>query len=118
MKKLFWLTGLLVLAAAPLAAQDDEPPAAPTNLNVTRDYDGAVAVANLSWRDESDDETGFEVLRSDNAGEYRVVGFVGANTTNYQDRVGKYMTGSFAYKVRAFKGKLKSGESNVAAVWF
>ncbi len=116
--KAVWWALFSVTVTVGLAAQQAEPPAAPSNLTARQEYDGGVAVADLSWRDESDDETGFEVLRSDNGGEFRVVGFVGANTTAYQDRVGKYMTGSFAYKVRAFKGKLKSQESNVAAVWF
>ncbi len=114
----FVLALVFAMTTAGLAAFQDEPPEAPTNLTAKPDYDGGVAVADLAWRDEAEDETGFEILRSDNGGEYRVIGFVGANTTRYQDRVGKYMTGSFSYKVRAFKGKAKSAESNVASVWF
>jgi hypothetical protein len=66
----------------------------------------------------SDNELGFEVLRSDNNKEFRVVGMVGANTTRYRDKIGKYITGSFTYKVRAFNQAGRSEESNGVSVWF
>jgi hypothetical protein len=43
---------------------------------------------------------------------------VGANTTGYRDKVGKYVTGGFSYKVRAFNQAGKSEDSNRASVWF
>lgn len=93
-------------------------PEPPTNLKASADYEGAVAVASLAWQDESDNEIGFEVLRSDNGEEYRVVGFVGANTARYKDKIGKYISGAFAYKVRAFNQQGKSEDSNMASAWF
>lgn len=117
-KKAVFAVLILAILSAPLWAFQDDPPEAPVNLRVAGEYEGAVAVATLTWQDESDNEIGFEVLRSDNSGEFRVVGFVGANTGRYQDKVGKYVTGSFAYKVRAFTQSSKSDFSNVASVWF
>ena len=109
---------LMSMGVAVLARQEEDVPRAPTNLKATGEYKGAMAVANLSWHDESENETGFEILRSGNSGEYRVIAFVGANTTRYRDEIGKYVTGAFAYKVRAFRKNVKSEESNVASVWF
>ncbi len=117
MKPVIAVLALIPLLVPGLAYQDD-PPEAPDNLQASGEYEGAVAVATLTWQDESDNELGFEVLRSDNSGEFRVVGFVGANTGRYQDKVGKYVTGSFAYKVRAFNQTAKSDFSNVVSVWF
>jgi hypothetical protein len=112
----YLLVLVMILSGGVLFAQD--PPEAPVNLTVKGDFEGSVAVANLRWQDESDDEIGFEVLRSDNGEEFQVVGFVGANTSRYKDKVGKYMTGSFTYKVRAFNEDGKSAETNPANVWF
>lgn len=113
------LVALFILGVVGLLyAQEDEVPEAPFQLEASTDYEGATAVAVLRWRDMSNNELGFEVLRSDNNGEFRVVGMVGANTTNYRDKIGKYITGSFAYKVRAFNEAGKSDTSNVVSVWF
>ncbi len=119
-KRLCTLLILTTLAALPLlgAGSADGVPAAPLQLKVSSDFDGATAFAVLSWRDMSSNELGFEVLRSDNNGDFRVVGMVGANTTQYRDEVGKYVTGVFSYKVRAFNDAGKSGDSNTATVWF
>lgn len=100
-----------------LAQEDDGVPETPNNLRVFTRYDGATAVAELMWKDHSDDEVGFEVLRSDNGKEYRVVAVVGADTAHYNDKIGKYITGGFSYKVRAFNEKGKSGDSNVVSIW-
>ncbi len=112
------LAVILLAASGAFAFQQSSVPRAPINLAVNGDYQGAVAVAHLTWQDESQDETGFEILRSDNNGEFRVVGMVGSNTVRYDDKVGKYITGAFAYKVRAFNQSGKSEPSNQASVWF
>ncbi len=100
-----------------LLAQE-QVPEKPIQLEATKEYQGANAIAVLKWRDMSDNELGFEVLRADNNGEFRVVGMVGANTPRYRDTVGKYITGSFTYKVRAFNQAGKSQDSNASSVWF
>jgi hypothetical protein len=110
---------VLLLLVSSVPAQDEtKPPAKPTDLKAKTKYDGAVAVAVLEWRDGSDNELGFEVLRSDNNKDYRVVGMVGANTTRYEDKVGRYITGAFTYKVRAFNQAGKSEDSNIVSAWF
>lgn len=113
----FMLVPLLLLVAAGTSFQD-QAPATPINLTASGNYEGAVAVSTLKWQDESDNELGFEILRSDNGEEYRTVGFVGANTSRYQDKIGKYITGAFTYQVRAFNQAGKSDVSNIASVWF
>jgi len=111
----------LFLAAALLTPQPGRAasvPEKPLQLEAKTEYQGSTAIAVLKWRDMSDDELGFEILRSDNSGEFRVVGMVGANTVGYRDRIGKYTTGAFTYKVRAFNEEGPGEESNPASVWF
>ena len=119
-KRIVVLAMVLGLMLTPFLPAHDETkvPNKPLDLKATRRYDGATAVAVLQWRDESDNELGFEVLRSDNKEEYRVVGMVGANTTRYEDKIGKYITGAFTYKVRAFNQAGKSEDSNVVSASF
>ena len=119
MRRLWMVLMIAVLAALPLLAAEkaDRVPAKPLQLKVSTEFEGATAIANLTWRDMSSDELGFEVLRSDNNGDFRVVGTVGANTTQYRDEIGKYITGPFTYKVRAFNEAGKSEASNEASVW-
>ena len=99
-------------------ASETEVPKAPFQLEVGTDYKGAMCIAVLKWRDMSDNELGFEVLRSQNNSEFEVVGMAGANTTQYRDKVGKYVAGAYTYKVRAFNQAGRSEESNAASVWF
>ena len=112
------LSLLPFLVSGPTFAQQEKVvPETPDNLRVFTRYDGATAVAELVWQDHSDDEVGFEVLRSDNGKEFRVVGVVGADTAHYNDKVGKYITGGFSYKVRAFNEAGRSEDSNVVSTW-
>ena len=99
------------------AQEEKEVPEAPNNLRIFTRYDGATAVAELLWQDHSDNEVGFEVLRSDNGKEFRVVAVVGADSAHYNDKVGKYITGGFSYKVRAFNAAGRSEDSNVVSIW-
>ncbi len=108
---------LFLTCGLTLAQEGSGLPEHPNNLRVFTRYDGATAVAELSWQDHSDDEVGFEILRSDNGKEFRVVGMVGADTAHWEDKVGKYITGGFAYKVRAFNEAGKSEDSNVVSIW-
>ena len=99
------------------AQEEKGVPEPPNSLRVLTRYEGATAVAELTWQDQSDDEVGFEVLRSDNGKEYRVVGVVGADTAHYNDKVGKYITGGFSYKVRAFNEAGRGEDSNEVSIW-
>ncbi len=118
-KSIFVLLFLLpFLVGGPTFAQEEqEVPETPDNLRISTRYDGATAVAELVWQDHSDDEVGFEVLRSDNGKEFRVVRVVGADSAHYNDKVGKYITGGFSYKVRAFNKAGRSEDSNVVSIW-
>lgn len=121
--KLTYASGLiaisLLLVSAAWAAQEKGVPAAPYDLQAGTRYEGGTAVAVLKWRDRADNELGFEVLRSDDAGKnYKVVGLVGANTTRYENKIGKYVSGAFQFKVRAFNDVGKSETSNMVSVWF
>ncbi len=108
---LFLYSGIVVRGTVGIPEQ-------PISLSAKGEFKGAVAVAGLKWQDQSENELGFEVLRAGNGEEYKVVGFVGANTVRYQDKIGRYISGSFVYKVRAYNEEGKSPESNAAAVWF
>jgi hypothetical protein len=112
------LLSLSFLVGLPQLNAEEMIPEAPFQLEARPDYEGAMCIAELKWRDMSDNELGFEVLRSQNAGEFEVVGMVGANTSRYRDRVGKYLAGAYTYKVRALNEAGKSEESNTASVWF
>ena len=109
---------LLFLVSGLTVAQDvKEVPETPNNLRIFTRYEGATAVAELLWQDQSDDEVGFEVLRSDNGKDFRVVAVVGADSAHFNDKVGKYITGGFSYKVRAFNKAGRSEDSHVVSIW-
>ncbi len=73
--------------------QSSTPPAAPTNL-----YAGAPACdqIDLSWTDNSDNETGFEIERDSS-----FLNTVNANETSYSD-TGVDPETTYSYRVRAF----------------
>ena len=118
-KSIFVLFFLLPFLASGLTLAQEEKgvPEPPDNLRIFTRYDGATAVAELLWQDHSDNEVGFEVLRSDNGKDFRVVAVVGADAAHFNDKVGKYITGGFSYKVRAFNKAGRSEDSNVVSIW-
>ena len=118
-KSIFVSFFLLPFLASGLTFAQEEKgvPEPPNNLRIFTRYDGATAVAELLWHDQSDDEVGFEVLRSDNGKDFRVVAVVGADSAHYNDKVGKYITGGFSYKVRAFNEAGRSEDSNEVSIW-
>ncbi|WP_203896858.1 ricin-type beta-trefoil lectin domain protein [Virgisporangium aliadipatigenens] len=79
----------------------DGQPAAPSALTAVA---GAGGTVDLTWRDNSDvdsgyPETGFEIQRSVDGGEFATVTVVGADVTSYTDpRPG---SGALAYRIRA-----------------
>ncbi len=118
-KSIFVSFFLLPFLASGLTFAKDEKgvPEPPDNLRIFTRYDGDTAVAELLWQDQSDNEVGFEVLRSDNGKDFRVVAVVGADSAHFNDKVGKYITGGFSYKVRAFNEAGRSEDSNVVSIW-
>ncbi|HYK55049.1 MAG TPA: LamG-like jellyroll fold domain-containing protein, partial [Flavisolibacter sp.] len=78
---------------------DGVPPTKPSNLSAT-----AVSYKriNLSWTDNSDNETGFEIWRSASPQDgYNVVGNVVANTTHFADSINLSTSTTYYYRVRA-----------------
>jgi titin len=84
---------------------------APTSLAAVAVSDDGI---DLSWQDNSADETGFEILRLPGDGQrYELVATVSADSVSYQDA--DLGAGSkYFYRVRAFNAAEKSYFSNVA----
>ncbi len=83
-------------------------PAAPSGLTATAVSYKAI---NLSWTDNSNNETGFEIWRSTNAANgFLTIGNASANTTNYIDSNGLEANITYYYQVRAIG---QYGESNL-----
>jgi hypothetical protein len=85
------------------------PPNAPTGLSAI----AAGASINLTWTDNSTNETGFEVRRATTAGgPYSTVQTVAANTTTFSDAL--TVTGTYYYVVRAYNAGGNSADTNEA----
>jgi hypothetical protein len=87
-----------------------DPPDPPSGL-------GANAVAcdqiNLSWTDNSDNETGFTIERSLNGLSFAELDNVGANVTSYSDTTVAENT-TYYYRVKAYNSAGDSAYSNTA----
>jgi transcriptional regulator CtsR len=80
------------------------PPDAPSNLVATPISSSQI---NLTWQDNSSDETGFKIERKTGSGSYSQIATVGANVTSYSNtRLSANTT--YYYRVRAYKGTLNS----------
>jgi len=82
-------------------------PTAPTDLAID---DPAPLAVKLSWRDLSNDETGFIIERSDNGGAYSQLGQVLANETQFIDQNAPDLT-EVRYRVKAVIGISSSAYS-------
>ncbi|GIJ49565.1 hypothetical protein Val02_64510 [Virgisporangium aliadipatigenens] len=94
----------------------DGQPAAPTGLVAAAVAAGTV---DLDWRDNSDvdtgyPETGFEVQRSVDGGQFAQVAIVGADATAFTDTVAT--AGSLSYRVRAVTEAGPASEFSAVAV--
>ena len=87
------------------------PPAAPTNLSATAISSSRIA---LSWTDNSNNEGGFQIQRSNNGVNFTLIATVGANVTTYRDN-GLTAGTTYYYRVRAFNSSGNSAASNVAS---
>ena len=88
------------------------PPNAPTNLTATAISSSRI---DLSWQDNSDNESGFKVERKTGAGgTYTQIATVGANVTSYGS-TGLLANATYYYRVRAFSAAGNSGYSNEAS---
>jgi len=88
-------------------------PAAPANLAATAISRTQI---NLSWTDNSDNETGFRVERCRNAGctNFAQIAQIGSNTTTFAD-TGVNKNTTYNYRVRAFNAVGNSAYSNTAS---
>ena len=108
-----WKSSTIAKATIPASAFTENfnipsAPNAPSNLQLSTTGHSSI---NLSWQDNSNNETGFEILRSvDNSGPYVKAGTTAANATSFND-TGLEANTKYYYKVRAFSA---SGESGFA----
>lgn len=93
-----------------LDLQKASAPAAPSNLTAAATSTSQI---NLSWTDNSSDETGFYVERSTDGTNFTQIASLGANTTSYPNTG---LTGGtkYYYRVRAYNTTGNSAYSNVA----
>jgi hypothetical protein len=81
------------------------PPNAPSDLVTTPTSSSRI---DLTWQDNSDDETGFKIERKTGSGSYSQIAAVGAGVTSYSNASLGVST-TYYYRVRAYKGTLNSG---------
>jgi hypothetical protein len=86
-------------------------PAAPTNLTATASGSNQI---NLSWTDNSNDETQFRIERKQGADIYAFVSNAAANATSFSD-TGLPQGTSFTYRIRSEGGSGSSAWSNEAS---
>jgi hypothetical protein len=86
-------------------------PGAPTGLVATAASSSAI---NVTWTDQSTNETGFKIERALGAGAFSQVATVGANVTSYAN-TGLTASTSYSYRVRATNSGGDSAYSNTAS---
>lgn len=94
-----------------VAGGEATPPVAPTGLAVTPVADTRL---ELSWVDNSSDETGFRIDRKVDDGSFAPLRTLPANLTFYRD-TGLEPDTTYTYRVVAVKDDLESGPSNEAS---
>jgi hypothetical protein len=95
----------------PVSCVNDELPLAPSALQAAGISQSQI---NVEWIDNSSDETGFRIERSDNGTSgWTTIATAGANVTSYPDS-GLAENTSYYYRVCAINGNGDSDYSNVA----
>ncbi|HBH18123.1 MAG TPA: hypothetical protein DDX14_04155, partial [Cyanobacteria bacterium UBA9579] len=94
-------------------------PTAPSNMSVDRVTVGATSgqvYVYVSWQDNSNNETGFELYQSINSTDnFQRIKTPSANTTTYGINLGKNpASGTYYYKIAAVNNYGKSQDSNIA----
>lgn len=84
------------------------PPNAPSNLNVLAVSSSRI---DLSWSDNSNNETGFKIERRTETGSYVEIAIVGANITSYSD-IGLSESTRYYYRIRSYNNAGYSDYSN------
>lgn len=94
---------IAIVAGALLApVAQSQVPAAPSMLTAIPNY--GAAWIELGWRDNSANETGFEVHRSTDGGPFQKIGQTAANETSFGD-AGVNAASEYAYSVAAFNAQ-------------
>ena len=88
-----------------------DPVAAPSDLQAAAVSSSQI---NLSWTDNSNNETGFKIDRSTDGASFATIAVTAANTTTYSD-VGLAPGTTYYYRVRATSATGDSGNSNVVS---
>ena len=86
-------------------------PAAPSGLSATAITSSAI---DLTWSDQSSNETGFKIERKTGVGAFAQIATVGPNTTTYADS-GLTAGTAYSYQVRAYNTGGNSTYSNTAS---
>jgi fibronectin type 3 domain-containing protein len=89
-------------------------PSAPSNLKGNGSASGNASIT-MTWNDNSNNESGFEIYRSVNGGAFVGITTTAANATSYTNQ-GLYTGNTCAYEVRAINGAGSSGFTNIASV--
>ncbi|MDC0504115.1 M6 family metalloprotease domain-containing protein [Verrucomicrobiales bacterium] len=87
-----------------------QPPAAPTNLGASAASDTRI---DLSWSDNSTDETSFRIERSSDGDSFAEIGSTGANVTSYAS-TGLSANTTYFYRVLASNSSGASDPTNTA----
>ncbi len=87
------------------------PPSAPSELSATA---ASSSLIDLTWTDNSNDETGFRVERRTGGGNFNQIAVPDANSTSYQDDTAQPST-TYTYRVRAANEAGGSDYSNFAS---
>jgi hypothetical protein len=102
-----WGAGQLVLGQPPT---QPARPAAPSNLSTSA---RSPTTIDLSWRDNSNDEDGFEIERQLQGRDWQKITTVGRNITNHTD-AGLSPNTAYCYRVRAYNAAGPSDYSNTS----
>jgi len=98
------------IAGATTPAAPPAPPAAPGSLQATAVSKSQI---NLSWADNSSDETGFRIERGLTSTSFAEIAVVGANVRAFSD-TGLVANKTYFYRVRAYNANGNSAYSNTA----
>ncbi|MDB5038206.1 MAG: hypothetical protein JWQ35_1734 [Bacteriovoracaceae bacterium] len=111
LKPLAFILAQLVLLLGWANVEGGTRIAAPSNLSAVA---SSTSQINLSWSDNSYNETGFVVQRSVSSGSFYTIARLGANTTHYTDSSLRSST-TYSYRVKAIRWSGSSAYSNTAS---